>query len=62
MALLFLGARDHKVNARVLDEMKQEYARLDAKTPYQVLSFYQTRMDASAALADERRLPQLRNV
>jgi len=62
MALLFLGAKDHQINARVLEEMKQQYARLDAKTPLQVLSFYQTRMDASAALADERRLPQLRNV
>jgi uncharacterized protein (DUF2336 family) len=62
MALLFLGAKDHQINARVLEEMKQQYARLDAKTPSQVLSFYQTRMDASAALADGRRLPQLRNV
>ena len=43
-------------------EMKQEYARLDAKTPWQILSFYQTRMDASAALADERRLPQLHKI
>ena len=62
MALLFLGAKDHQINARVLEEMKQQYARLDAKTPSQVLSFYQTRMVASAALADKRRLPQLRNV
>jgi uncharacterized protein (DUF2336 family) len=59
MALLFLGAKDHQITARVLEEMKHEYARLDAKTPRQVLNFYQTRMDASAALSDERRLPQL---
>ena len=62
VALLFLGARDRRITSRQLDEMKQEYAGLDAKTPWQVLSFYQTRMDASAALSDGRRLPQLRNV
>src|SRR5262249_14574434 len=62
MALLFLGAKDHQITARVLEELKQEYARLDAKTPSHVLSFYQTRMDASAALSGERRLPQLHNI
>lgn len=62
MALLFLGAKDHQITARVLEEMKQEYARLDAKTPSHVLSFYQTRMDASAALGDGRRLPQLHKI
>jgi uncharacterized protein (DUF2336 family) len=62
MALLFLGAKDHQISARVLEEMKQGYARLDAKTPEQVLSFYQTRMDALAALTGERRLPQLHDI
>jgi len=62
MALLFLGAKDHQITARVLEKLKQDYARLDAKTPAHVLSFYQTRMDASAALSDERRLPQLHKI
>lgn len=62
MALLFLGAKDHQITARILEEMKQEYAHLDAKTPSHVLSFYQTRMDASAALSNERRLPQLHKI
>ena len=62
MALLFLGAKDHQITARALDEMKQQYARLDAKTPSHVLNFYQTRIDASAALSDGRRLPQLHKV
>jgi uncharacterized protein (DUF2336 family) len=62
MALLFLGAKDHQITARVLEQMKQDYARLDVKTPAHVLSFYQTRMDASAALSDERRLPQLHKI
>jgi hypothetical protein len=62
MALLFLAAKDHHINARALDDMKQQYARLDAKTPYQVLSFYQSRMDASAALTGDRRLPQLHKI
>jgi uncharacterized protein (DUF2336 family) len=62
MAVLFLCARDHHIQARLLDEMKQEYSRLDAKTPQQVLGFYQSRMHASAAQGDQRRLKQLHNI
>ena len=62
MALLFLSAKDHCISSHRLEEMREEYARLHDKTPWQVLSFYQTRVDASAALTGERRLPQLHNV
>lgn len=59
ISLLFLGAKDHRINAHALEEMKQEFARLDAKTPQEVLTFYQSRIHATAARADQRRLPQL---
>ena len=62
MAVLFLSTRGHRITGRQLEEMKQEFASLDAKTPQQILNFYQTRKDASDAMTDERRLPQLHKV
>jgi hypothetical protein len=62
MALLFLGAKDHRISAGYLDGMKDQFARLNAKTSQRVLSLYQSRKNAAAAAADSelRRLPQLR--
>jgi len=48
MALLFLSAKDHRISSRRLEGMREEYGLHD-QTPWQVLSFYQTRVDASAA-------------
>jgi hypothetical protein len=59
MALLFLAAKDHRINARDLDSMKEEFARLNTKTSQDVLSFYQDDKQAVAAQSDQRRLPQL---
>ncbi len=62
MSLLFLCARDHHINGGELEEMEREFARLHPKTPQEVLRFYQSRMHASAAQADQRRLPHLHEV
>jgi uncharacterized protein (DUF2336 family) len=59
MALLFLGAKDHRIKESDLDSRKQEFTRLNAKTSREVLSFYKSRKHAASALSDERRLPQL---
>lgn len=59
MALLFLGAKDGRIKANDLDGMKQEFARLNARTCQEVLSFYQSRKHAASAQLDQRRLPQL---
>jgi uncharacterized protein (DUF2336 family) len=61
MALLFLGAKDHRISAGYLDGMKDQFARLNAKTSQRVLSLYQSRKNAAAAAADSelQRLPQL---
>ena len=59
MSLLFLGAKDHRIPARELDDMRDEFARLNTETSRSVLRFYQSRRNASAVESDQRRLPQL---
>ena len=59
MSLLFLGAKDHRIPARELDDMRDEFARLNTETSRSVLRFYQSLRNASAVESDQRRLPQL---
>ncbi len=58
MALLFLGAKDYRISARNLDDMREEFARLQTGTSRDVLRIYQSRKNA-AVDPDPRRLPQL---
>jgi hypothetical protein len=59
MALLFLGAKDHRISSGHLEDMKDQYARLDIDASRDVLRLYQSRKNAIAAESDQRRLPQL---
>jgi uncharacterized protein (DUF2336 family) len=59
MSLLFLGAKDHRIAARDLDDMREEFARLNTETSRSVLKFYQSRKSAAAADSKLRHLPQL---
>jgi len=59
MSLLFLGAKDHRIPARYLDDMRDEFARPNTETSRSVLRFYQSRKNAAAVESDQRRLPQL---
>jgi uncharacterized protein (DUF2336 family) len=59
MSLLFLGAKDHRISARDLEDTREEFARLNTETSRSILRFYQSRKDAAAAESDQRRLPQL---
>jgi uncharacterized protein (DUF2336 family) len=59
MSLLFLGAKDHRVSAHVLDGKREEFARLNHETSRSVLKLYQSRKSAAGADSDRRRLPQL---
>lgn len=43
MALLFLGAKDHRITAKDLKELESEFGRLNIKTTRSVLEFYQSR-------------------
>ena len=62
MALLFLGAKDHRISTRDLDDMREEFAGLNTETSRSVLRFYQSRKNAAAADSEQRRLPQLHAV
>ena len=55
MALLFLGAKEHRITAQDLKDLENEYSRLNIETSRSVLAFYQSRkngevMDAPAPL------------
>jgi uncharacterized protein (DUF2336 family) len=55
LALLFLGAKDHRITAQDLKDLENEYSRLNIETSRSVLAFYQSRkngelMDAAAPL------------
>jgi uncharacterized protein (DUF2336 family) len=62
MALMFLSAKDHRIKAQDLEELKEEFERLDTRTSQQVLNYYRSRKYSVASDADLRRLPQLHTV
>ena len=43
MALLFLGAKDHRITARDFSDMEREFNRLNVEASRSVLEFYQSR-------------------
>ena len=49
MALLFLGAKDHRITAQDLDDLEGEFGRLNIETSRSVLKFYQSRKSAAGA-------------
>ncbi|GLR88743.1 DUF2336 domain-containing protein [Bradyrhizobium iriomotense] len=62
MALLFLGAKDHRITALDLERMKQGFAGLSSKTFQDVLNFFQSRVHGADASSDQHRLPHLHRV
>jgi len=59
MSLLFLGAKNHRIPSGDLDDLKEEFGRLNAETSKGILKVYQSRKDAASVETDQRRLPQL---
>ncbi len=57
MALLFLGAKDHRITAQDLRDLESEYGRLNIETSRSVLAFYQSRKNGGAADAGAQRQP-----
>jgi uncharacterized protein (DUF2336 family) len=56
MALLFLGAKDHRITANELKDLESEYGRLNVETSRSVLEFYQSRKTVDdVASAHKRR-------
>ena len=59
MALLFLGAKDHRITALDLKDLESEFGRLNVETSRSILEFYQSRKHAAAADSDVKRQPAL---
>jgi uncharacterized protein (DUF2336 family) len=59
MALLFLGAKDHRITAKDLSSLESDFGRLNVKTSRSVLEFYQSRKNADAAETGTKRQPAL---
>ena len=57
MALLFLGAKDHRVTAKELRDTETEFGRLMIETSRSVLEFYQSRKNAGSAASGLERRP-----
>jgi hypothetical protein len=52
MALLFFGAREHRITAGELHDLERDYARLNVQTSRSVLEFYQSRKKPGVAYGD----------
>jgi hypothetical protein len=59
MALLFLGAKDHRITARQLHDLESEFGRLNVETSRSVLEFYQSRKNAGDIDPGVKRQPAL---
>ena len=57
MALLFLGAKDHRITANELRDLESEFGRLNVKTSRSVLEFYQSRKNAGDTDSGPKRQP-----
>jgi hypothetical protein len=47
MSLLFLGAKDHRISARDLGDLKHDYDGLNVETSRSILKFYETRLSGA---------------
>jgi uncharacterized protein (DUF2336 family) len=59
MAVLFLGAKDHRITAQDLNRLENEYRCLNVETSRSVLKLYQSRKNAKDTDTELRREPQL---
>jgi uncharacterized protein (DUF2336 family) len=49
MALLFIGAKDHRITAGELDELQSDFQRLNPETSRSIVAFYQSRKHVGLA-------------
>lgn len=56
MAVLFLGAKDHRITARELSDLEREFGRLNIASSRSVLSFYRSRKNGDAGAGREVQL------
>jgi hypothetical protein len=59
MALLFLGAKDHRITAQELKDLERDFGRLNIETSRSVLKVYQSRKNAGDTAPEAKRQPAL---
>jgi uncharacterized protein (DUF2336 family) len=59
MALLFLGAKEHRITAKDLKDLENEFGSLNIHTSKSVLQFYKSRKHSEPASSGHSRQPQL---
>jgi len=59
MSMLFLGAKDHRITAKDLKDLENEFGRLNVETSRSVLEFYQSRKNDGGADLNAKRQPVL---
>jgi uncharacterized protein (DUF2336 family) len=59
MALLFIGAKDHRITVADLRSLEGAFAALNVETSRSVLEFYQARKNSGSAAAGPSRQPEL---
>jgi uncharacterized protein (DUF2336 family) len=59
MALLFLGAKDHRITAPDLKLLENDFNRLNVETSRSVLEFYRSRKSAGVGGSDAKRQPEI---
>jgi BMFP domain-containing protein YqiC len=57
MSLLFLGAKDHRITAQDLDDLENEFGRLNVATSLSVLECYRSRKNARTAVSAVKHQP-----
>jgi uncharacterized protein (DUF2336 family) len=57
MSLLFLGAKDHRITAKDLQELEREFGGLNVETSRSVLEFYRSRKNAGDSKPGLKRQP-----
>jgi uncharacterized protein (DUF2336 family) len=57
MSLLFLGAKDHRITAKELNELESEFGRLNIETSRSVLEVYQSRKHSGGTETGAKRQP-----
>jgi uncharacterized protein (DUF2336 family) len=57
MSLLFLGAKDHRITAQDLEDLENEFGRLNVATSLSVLECYRSRKNARSADSAVKRQP-----
>ena len=57
MSLLFLGAKDHRITAKDLNDLESEFGRLNVETSRSVVKLYQSRKTSAGADSGPSRAP-----